>query len=217
MIPIRGLIRDEGWTKSPESIEFKVKNGPLQTFSADDTKGFGILSTNEIYKSKRIALLNITSSQVYITAPSLEARDSAQVFLQEIVTGNKAILFEFLNLSEQPHYFIEKDKLLKELYNYSFYKSIDDRTYLLVYDDYKKQLAQFCGDNEGFKAPIPPYQRKQLKQYIENYNNLSPEERKIYKPKNNRLTFDFDLNASFENWNQPPFVIENKFTYGIWN
>ncbi|MEO6287076.1 MAG: hypothetical protein ABIN80_08580 [Dyadobacter sp.] len=212
---IHGLIKDEGWTRSPETIQLKVKNGPLQTFSADDTRGFGISATNEIYKSKKIGLLNITLTQMYLTAPFLETKDSAQVFLQEIVTGSRATLYEFLNASEQPHYFLEKGNLLKELYYYPFHKSINDRAYLLVYDEYKKQLTRLCVDADGFKAYMPPYQRKYLKQYIEKYNDAFSRDYKLLKSENRGVTFDVDVNIALENWNQPPVVLTNKFTYGF--
>jgi hypothetical protein len=211
---IRGLVKDEGWTKSPESIQFKSINEQLRTISAVDARGFGILSSNEIYKSKKIGLLDITLTQMYMTAPFLETKDSVQLFLQEIVTG-RAELYEFLNASEQPHYFIEKNNFLKELYNYPFHKSIDDKAYLLVYDDYKKQLAKLCSDADGFKAFMPPYQRKYLKQYVEKYNGTFSGNHKIFKSENNGVTFDVDVNAALENLNQPPVVINNKFTYGI--
>jgi hypothetical protein len=212
---IRGLIKDEGWTKSPETIQFKVKNEQLQTFPAVNIRGFGITSTNEIYKSKTIGLLDITLTQMYLTAPSLETKDSIQVFLQEIVTGSKATLYEFLNASEQPHYFLENGSLLKELYYYPFHKSINDRAYLLVYDEYKKQLIKLCADADGFKAYMPPYQRKYLKRYIEKYNDAFSSDYKLLTSENRGVTFDIDANIALENWNQPPVVINNKFTYGI--
>ncbi|HWV29628.1 MAG TPA: hypothetical protein VN038_08245 [Dyadobacter sp.] len=163
---IRGLVRDENWATSPERIEFKNLNGEVSIHAAESVAGFGLVTAKEIYKSRKIGILNINLMQSYMLAPSLEARDSVTVFLQEVVSGGAATLFEFLDQTQHSRFFIEKQHQLKELFYYPFYKSVEDRNYLVVYDEYKKQLVKLCADAERFREPLPPYQEKYLKAYI---------------------------------------------------
>lgn len=211
---IRGLVRDENWATSPERIEFKNLNGKVSTYAAESIVGFGLVSVNEIYQSKKIGLLNISLTHTYILSPSFESKDSAQVFLQELVSGGKATLFEFLDRSEYSRFFIEKGGKLKELYYYPFYKSVGDKTFLLVYDEYKKQLAKLCGDSERFKESPPAYQGKYLKRYIESYNASFTTDNVGYQVDSRQLTFDLEFNAGVDSW-QGRYKIQNKPTYGI--
>jgi hypothetical protein len=213
---IRGLIKDEGWKESPRLVHFKGLAGILkQKFSAADIKEFSILSTKEIYKSKKIGLLDITLTRAYTTVPSMETKDSVQLFLQEIVAGKKASLYLYLDALERFHYFVEKENLLKELYNYPFHKKIDNKTYLLIYDEYKNQLTQLSKDANGFNDTIPLYQETYLKRYIERYNRSFPDKREIYKAKDKKLIYDLDINIGLENWNERPVILGNELTYGI--
>ncbi|MCE6992427.1 hypothetical protein [Dyadobacter sp. CY323] len=213
---IRGLVRDEGWMESPALIRFKAANEPEEVeFFTKDIQAFGMETAKSIYKSKRIGLLNISLDQIYKTAPSLQTRDSVGLFLQEIVAGEKATLYEYVNAAEQSHYFVEKNNQLTELYNYPFYKEVDNKKYLLTYDEYKRQLAEMSRDAPKFKTPVPAYQEKHLKQYIEKYNQSFSDISTIYKAEDNGLTYDLDFNAGFENWNGNALNIKNKFTYGV--
>lgn len=211
---IRGLVHDENWAVSPERIEFKGLDGKEWTYAAENILGFGLAAAKEIYKSKKIGLLGISLIQAYTISPSFESRDSAQIFLQELVSGGKVTLFEFLDRSEHPHFFIEKNGNLKELYYYPFHKSVGDRTYLLVYDEYKKQLARLCGDSERFKESVPPYQEKYLERYIASYNALFTRDSARYQAESRQLTFDLGLSAGVENW-QGRLRIHSKPTYGF--
>ncbi|MBO9613208.1 MAG: hypothetical protein J7619_10960 [Dyadobacter sp.] len=213
---IRGLVRYADWAMSPKEVRFRSPVADGQMFPAKDVKGFGVLVANEIYKSKKIGLLDISLTQAYTIVPSLEARDSAYVFLQELVTGGRATLFEFLDRAEHPHYFIEKDGHLKELFYYPFYKAVDNRRYLLIHEEYKEQLAGFCGDSERFKEPLPAYQEKYLKDYVESYNrSFTKDSISYHRAKDSRLTFDLELSAGAENWREGWIEVRNKATFGF--
>lgn len=212
---IRGLVRDGNWATSPGRIEFKGVNGEARVYSAEDIFGFGLVQTREIYKSKKIGVLNIDLTQTYMTAPSLIARDSVRVFLQEMVSGGRATLFRFFDQLERSHFFIEKDHALKELFYYPFYKSIGDQTYLIIYDEYKKQLSRLCGDAGRFTERSPPYQEKYLKEYIESYNARFTKDSTRYRAESHRITFDFELSGGLENWKEDQIVVRNKATCGF--
>ncbi|KAA6441370.1 hypothetical protein FEM33_02340 [Dyadobacter flavalbus] len=143
------------------------------------------------------------------------AKDSIHIFLQEIVTGEKASLFEYVELTEVSRFFVEKEKQLTELYYYPFYKEVNNKKYLLIYDDYKRQLKSLTFDSETFKSPIPEYQEKSLKKYIEQYNQSLTGEIKVYVADDNKVKYDLDVNLGSENWNSPYLNMSNEFTYGI--
>lgn len=212
---IHGSIRDENWAESPRRIQFKILNAAPQTISAQDIRGFGVIPAREIYKSRKIGLLNITLNQTYRYSPSLETDDSVQVFLQELVAGGKVALFEFTDASEHSHFFLEKSDSLKELYNYPFYKLIGGQTYLLLYDKYKEQLARFCGDADRFRDSPPLYQEKYLKRYIERYNRSFLTDNVSYSAKDDRLTCDLEANICLENWKGRSFAAQYKPTCGV--
>lgn len=210
---IRGLVRDENWATSPERIEFKNLN-KVSVYAAESIAGFGLVASKEIYKSRKIGILNINLMQSYMLAPSLEARDSVTVFLQEVVSGGVITLFEFLDRAQHSRFFIEKQHRLKELFYYPFYKSVDDRNYLVVYDEYKKQLAILCADAERFREPLPPYQEKYLKAYVKSYNAFFAGDSVRYLAENHKLIFNLELIVGIENWREE-VVIHNKATYGF--
>lgn len=213
---VKGFIRHEGWTESPVNIQFKTKENDLEEkFSVYEINEFFILGTGELYKSKKIGVLNITLDQIYSTAPSLLAKDSIQIFLQEIVSGKMARLYEFVNTAEESHFFVEKEDKLIELYNYPFNKEVDGKKYLLVYDEYKRQLAELTRDAEKFGSAIPGYLEKPLKRYIENYNQYFSGKNSVSPVTDNGLTFDLDLNAGLENWHELPLDVSQKLTYGV--
>ncbi|MCF0073692.1 hypothetical protein LZD49_24650 [Dyadobacter sp. CY261] len=212
---IRGSVRDGNWAASPRRVEFKSAGEEVWTYSAEDLVGFGLVTAKEVYKSRKIGLLDISSTHTYTYSPSFAARDSVQVFLQELVSGGRATLFELLDRSEHAHFFIEKDGQLKELLYYPFYKLVREKTYLLVYDEYKKQLDRLCGDSKDFKEPMPPYQEKYLKQYIEVYNDSFTKDSTRYQAKSPRPTFDLELSAGVENWQEGSLRINSKATYGF--
>ena len=211
---IRGFVRDENWATSPERIEFKNLNGEESIHVAESIDGFGLVAVKEIYKSRKIGILDISLMQSYALAPSLEAKDSIQVFLQEVVSGGVVTLFEFLDRAQYSRFFIEKQHRLKELFYYPFYKSVDNRSYLIIHDEYKKQLTELCADTEQFHEPLPPYQEKYLKAYIKSYNAVFTKDSVRYLAENHKLTFDLELSGGIENWNEE-IVIRNKATYGF--
>lgn len=211
---IRGLVRDEDWAVSPERIEFKRLNTAALTYAAENIAGFGLVLAKEIYKSKKIGLLDISLTNAYTFTPSFESKDSAQVFLQELVGVGKVTLFELMDRSEHSRFFIEKGGNLKELYYYPFYKSVGDKSFLLVYDEYKRQLARLGGDSERFNEPLPPYQEKYLVRYIESYNASFTKDSVRSQAENRQLTFDLELNAGGDSW-EGRVKIQNKPTYGF--
>ncbi len=212
---IRSLIRDADWAESPESVQFKGKDGLVTMISAANANAFNIGPDHDIYKSKKIGLLRITVTDTYKTDPSLETLDSVQVFLQEVVAGGKASLYLYLNAKEEPHFFIENNHSLKELYYYPFNKIIRNTTYLLTIDEYKNQLKKLTENTILSNEPIPVYQEKYLKIYLEKYNNIFPDNHQIYQSKDNKLTFDVDINTGLENWKEDRLVLNNKFTFGV--
>jgi hypothetical protein len=213
---VKGLIRHEGWTESPAKVKFKSATAELEKdFYPNEIREFYISGSRELYRGMKIGILDISLEQIYSTAPSLIAKDSIQIFLQEVVSGKIARLYEFVNKAEESHFFIEKDGELTELYNYPFYKEVGEKKYLLVYDEYKRQLAELTKDAVNFKSSVPGYLEKPLKRYVENYNQSFSGSTQASSSADNGLTFDLDINAGLENWHEPPLEVPHKFTYGF--
>ncbi|MCF2489885.1 hypothetical protein [Dyadobacter sp. CY347] len=212
---IRGVIKNEDWAESPQTIKFKAVSGSLQNFSAADLQGFNIVETNEIYKSKKIGLLNISSTRRYVVTPSLEAVDSVQLFLKEVVKGKSASLYLFLNSLEQSHYFIEWNGQLKELINYDYHKVIDNKLHLLLIDEYRNQLLTFTSGLDNFNELLPLYQEKHLKEYIEKLDHVISDNSNVSLSREMPITYDLDINAGLENWKESGITLNNKFSYGL--
>ncbi|GGC10949.1 hypothetical protein [Dyadobacter sediminis] len=213
---IFGSVRDEGWTSSPTKILFKKKDDSIEEpYSAKQIAAFCIPLNKANYRSKKIGIRDITLAQIYKTAPSMVAKDSVHIFLQKIVAGEKASLYEYVDLTEESRFFVEKDNQLTELYNYPFYKEVNNKKYLLVYDDYKRQLQSITYDSETFKVPVPDYQKKSIKKYIEQYNQSLTGEIKVNVSADDKVVYDLDINLGSENWNSSLLNMKNKFTYGF--
>jgi hypothetical protein len=160
-------------------------------------------------------VLDIVLTREYVQTPSLVPKDSAQVFLKELVGGKNASLYEYLDILERPHYFLERDEILTELYYYQYYRSVNNKTYLLSIEKYKNQLMEIAVKSPQFKDSLPVYQEKYLKRYIKSYNESFPDHREIYESKRDVFSFDLDVNIGFENWNELPVILKQAFTLGI--
>ncbi|MCE7064876.1 hypothetical protein [Dyadobacter sp. CY326] len=212
---VRGFVKYEDWTNSPVEIAFKDTNGQVKLFSALGIRGFCIDAYQLKFKSKKIGLLNIALYERYRRFPSLKAKDSLQVFLKEIVYGSGASLYLYLNEVETSFYFLETKKGLVELYNYNIPMMVHNRTYIAVFDKYKEQLSAIAKESLGFNEPIPPYQEKYLRQYIEKYNSVLSFQNETSKPEQEIPKFDLDLNVGLENWTENPVILTNKTTFGL--
>lgn len=213
---LKGLIQYEEWDANPYHINFTNPEGIVQKIFSSEVKGFFILKTNEIYKSHRIGMLNIDLRESYNVAPSLQAKDSSDYFLKEITFGLHASLLEYKNTDGVPHYFLKKQSKLTELFNYPFYRIVDNKKYLILYDQYKNQLPLLLSDSQSFDIKIPSYDRKNLKTYIEKYNE-SFGVIKYKKEADEQSDFNVDLNfsAGVEGWNEPGMNLKYKPSYGI--
>ena len=214
---LKGTIKYEEWDASPSFINFTDQKGVLQKIFSSEVKGFFIIKTGEKYESHRIGILNIDLRESYNIAPSLETRDSSEYFLEEIVFGLYASLLAYKNTAGVSHYFLKKGPRLTELYNYSFYKTVNAKKYLIDYDEYKNQLPKLLSDSEKFSVKIPSYDRKSLKAYIEKYNeSLGATE---YKKVPNKQTSDFNVDVSFnagvEGWEEPGMSLNYRPSYGM--
>lgn len=215
---IKGQIRYNAWDKSPVSIDFLDKGGVTKPIAAQEIEGFAIPEVDERYRSGKIRMLNISIKDEYKFAPSFVAKDSASFFLREITTGRYASLYEYNNSAGDKHYFIEKNFKLIELMNYSFYKSLNNQKYLIVYDEYKKQLPQLLNASQNFKMQIPSYDGKSLRKYVEKYNESLGVKEYTTKPHEAKSGFEIDitLGGSLDGWKQEGIDVGNKpgFTLG---
>jgi hypothetical protein len=214
---LKGQIRYEAWDISPNFIDFSDKNGVVQKISSEDSKSFFVSQVNETYRSKKIGILNIDLNQFYTVAPSIIAKDSARTFLREIISGSNASLLEFINSAAESHFLLDKDSKLTELINYPFYRTINDKKYLIVYDDYKNQLSNLLSDSKNFKMSIPSYTENSLRKYIKRYNeSLGEEEYSIKADKfESGSSIDFLLSVGIEGWTEPGVNLKNSISYGI--
>ncbi|WP_221389694.1 hypothetical protein [Dyadobacter sp. NIV53] len=214
---LQGLIRYEGWDESPVYIDFSSnKTSDIRKISSKEIKEFYITSVNARYKSKKIAVLNIDLSEIYTIPPSLQSKDSAVIFLREVTSGPKASLLEYINSTSATHFYIEKDSILTELIYYPFYRLIREKKYLLLYDDYKKQLPALLSDVQPIDTKIPGYSQKDLRKYIENYNEFFGGQKQINHPQDEHdFTIDFNFNGGIEGWEEPGILLKNRLTYGF--
>ena len=213
---IQGSIRYESWDVSPSFIDFvSGKNETVQKLTGAEITEFFIPSIGQRFKRKKIGLLNIDLSQTYELAPSLQPKDSATVFLQEITSGTNASLFEFVNNLGEPHFFLEKNGQTVELINYPFYRITKDKKYLLTYDEYRRQLPALLDDASDFNAPIPTYDRRNLKKYIEKYNAKFGVSSEVFKSDESDFQIDLNVNAGIEGWQEERISISNKMSYSV--
>jgi len=214
---LNGFIRYEGWEESPVYIDFATdKNGTIQKLTSEQIKQFSIPSISEKYKSKKIGVLDINLSQTYAIAPSLQTKDSSTVFLREITSGAKATLLEYINSIRASHYFLEKNNTLTELINYPFYRLIGEKKFLLNYDEYKNQLPILLSDSENFKMELPNYDQKDLRQYINQYNESFEGQKHSFKSSpESDFTVDLTMNLGPEGWKEHNMDIGYKISYGL--
>ncbi|WP_426292365.1 hypothetical protein ACN9ML_21390 [Dyadobacter endophyticus] len=174
---VRGFIRYDGWGTSPMTVDFaREKDGGVEKLGPSAAAQFYISSLNERYISKRIGILNIDLSKTYELAPSFEATDSVTVYLRQVTSGPKAALLEYLDLTEQSHFFLEKDGKLTELFNYPFYRVTGGKKYLIQYDEYVRQLPVLLSDGAD-NGPVRSYSAKDLGRYVDRYNGVSASEK----------------------------------------
>jgi hypothetical protein len=213
---IKGFVRYEGWELSPQTIEFtQTRDSPFERMGPDLVAAFYLVPLQERYVSKKIGILNIDLSKEYAQAPSFEAKDSATLYLREITSGPKAVLFEYLDATETAHYFLEKDGRLTELLNYPFYKVVNGKKYLIQYDEYKRQLTRLLSDNADMGS-IPGYSARELGKYVNRYNGVSGKsERKQKNSAESEMQIDVYPMVGMEGWKETGFDLGSTPTFGV--
>lgn len=211
----RGFVRYDGWGTSPMAVDFaKEKNGQFEKVGPDAAPGFFLAPLNEHYVSKRIGILNIDLSKTYDLAPSFEAKDSVTVYLREVTSGPKATLLEYLDLTEKPHFFLEKDGKLTELLYYPFYRLIRGKKYLIEYDEYTRQLPALLADDAG-NGSVRGYSARDLARYIDRYNGLSTSTKeKKSAAVESEMEIDVYVMGGAEGWKETGLNLDTKGTFG---
>ena len=212
---VRGFIRYDGWGASPMTIDLaKEKDGGVEKVGPDMVAKFYLAPLNEHYVSKRIGILNIDLSKTYELAPSLEAKDSVTVYLREITSGPKATLLEYLDPTEQSHFFLEKDGKLTELFNYPFYRLTGGKKYLIQYDEYVRQLPVLLGDGAD-NGPVRGYSAKELGRYVDRYNGVNTS-RKQSKgvAAESEMEIDVFVMGGVEGWKETEVGLDTRPTFG---
>jgi hypothetical protein len=214
---LKGVIRYKEWEVSPTFIEFKNKSGLVQNLTTDLVREFYIPSVNQRYKMFRIGILDIDLSQTFNTAPSIVAKDSADIFLKEVTSGTNASLYNYTNNVGVSHYFLLKGSNLTELINYPYYRTVDNTKYLVKYDAYKNQLPAILNDSENFKMPLPIYDERSIKKYVEKYNESLGEVRNTAQIEKTESGFLVDMNfmVGIEGWKETGVNLKNALGYGI--
>lgn len=211
---IRGFIRYDGWGTSPMTFDFaKEKSGQLEKVGPDAAPRFFLAALNEHYVSKRIGILNIDLSKTYDLAPSFEAKDSVTVYLREVTSGPKAVLFEYLDLTEKPHYFLEKDGKLTELLYYPFYKLMSGKKYLIEYDEYARQLPALLADGTD-NGPVRGYSAKDLGRYVDRYNGLNTSVKRTKGAAESEMEIDVYVMGGAEGWKETGLNLDTKASFG---
>jgi len=169
---LNGFIKYRDLDKNPVVVDYSVnKNGSLsQKLNHEKVREFYISELQLRYKSRTIGIIDIKLDDEYSSLPSIQAKDSLIVYLKEVTAGPKATLFVLSKDSGKPHYFLEKDKILTELINYPYYRTVNGAKYLAVYDEYKNQLPILTSESEVSKRPVPSYNLKSLINYVDDYN-----------------------------------------------
>lgn len=212
---VRGFIRYDGWSTSPMAVDFaKERNGQFEKVGPDAASRFFLAPLNERYVSKRIGVLNIDLSKTYELAPSFEAKDSVTVYLREVTSGPKATLLEYLDLSEESHFFLEKDGKLTELLNYPFYRLIRGRKYLIQYDEYVRQLPVLLADGAD-NGPVRGYSAKDLGRYVDRYNGLNASaKRNDGAAAESEMEIDAYVMGGIESWKETGISLGTTPTFG---
>lgn len=213
---VRGYVRYDGWGTSPMTVDFaREKNGIAEKVGPDEAAQFYIAPLNERYISKRIGILNIDLSKTYELAPSFEAKDSVTVYLREITSGPKATLLEYMDLSEQPHFFLQKGGKLTELFNYPFYRLTGGKKYLIQYDEYVRQLPVLLADGPD-NGPVRGYSAKELGRYVDRYNGLNaPEKQKTGAAAESEMEIDAYVMGGIEAWEETDVNLGTTATFGV--
>jgi hypothetical protein len=213
---VKGFIRYDGWGTSPMTIDFaKERNGQLDKVGPDVASRFFLIPLNERYVGKRIGILNIDLSKTYELAPSFEAKDSVTVYLREITSGPKATLLEYLDPTEQSHFFLEKDGKLTELFNYPFYRLTGGKKYLIQYDEYVRQLPVLLGDGAD-NGPVRGYSAKELRRYVDRYNGVSTSGKQSKSPAaESEMEIDAYVMGGVEAWEETDLNLGATPTFGL--
>lgn len=213
---VRGFVRYDGWGTSPMTVDFaKEKDGVAEKVGPDAAAEFYIMPLNERYVSKRIGILNIDLSKTYNLAPSFEATDSVTVYLRQVTSGPKANLLEYLDLTEQSHFFLEKGGKLKELFNYPFYRLTGGKKYLIQYDEYVRQLPVLLADGAD-NGNVRGYTAKELKRYVDRYNGVNTSEKQSKgAAAESEMEIDAFVMGGIEAWEETDVNLGTTPTFGV--
>lgn len=212
---IRGVIDYQEWQRSPTSIFFKENNLPTEkTIVPQDISSFTVEGV-ETYVSKTFEYeklpRNFTKSSFEtLTAYAKRTKDlkSKTAFLRLLSDGNIKLM-TFIDLDDEEHFLIEKDKELIPLIFHVV--SIGDNATDLK--EYQNQLQNFLELKcQTLYTEMVSYKASALKNLIDNYNECN-NSKKVIKFEEEEGHFQFGLMLGLSTSSSPyisrPNIAEN--------
>ncbi|WP_266368272.1 hypothetical protein [Tellurirhabdus rosea] len=215
---LRGSIDFLDWDKMPTSIRFRADTAAdFRKMSVHEIRSFGIPAVNQVYVSRKVTILEVTDRDYHIAPNTLL---NLHVFMQVLLTGPKASVYQMRDGSQNGRFFIEKDGDLLELINQPFYRANDQGRFYVPGDLYREQLPLLCSDAASFRASnLPQYNETSMRRYFQRYNACFVGETVTYTSTEQRAQAHVGFLGGAETLS-PSFSDEDKFervrpTFGV--
>lgn len=199
------FIKDFGWKNNPEKIQYKLKQDEdPTTIFLDDLKEFTIPRKVK-YTRKKVQIDRSPESLNKLTTKRGPIWSEEQLMLKVLIEG-AATLYYYEDEEIKRFFFQKGNSDIEQLIYKAFYVSEND---ILYNNDYQQQLKfkLICEDQNEIDFSRLKYTKKDLIEYLEEYNYCINSRAINYSDNNNRL-YNIKFSAGITN---SSLTILNKF------
>lgn len=149
---IEGYIKYYDWIKSPKSIEFKANlESPIVIIEAQDVEGFLVHGDNFI---TQLISISLSPNGVKLSNEPYEyIIENGYFFLQVWLKTADISLYEMIDSKREPHFFVEKDEKIQELFYRKYTVNDGGSDYFREQKGYIGQLSVLMADCEKMVIP----------------------------------------------------------------
>ncbi|AZQ44809.1 hypothetical protein [Nonlabens ponticola] len=187
-----GKIKISEFLKNPDRVEFYPENGQQVVMTPFNTRSFGTLEDGLLYQSSKIDV-DLTSDVEPINKVSPTTIEK-QVFLKILIKG-EGTLAEYSS-DNNTRYYVKTGTSDFKLLNYQEYLTADG-SQIGKSRDYQRQIAELldCNSTDYQKLGGLGYNRKDLLEYVIDYNECTNKSYSIISRKNNLSLLSGRINA----------------------
>ena len=192
-----GKILFNDWDTSPHQVTFRDTTTQIQkAFSTDELKSFELIYDNkfEVFESKTVKITKYSLIPgAYGTNPI--KFDTLSRFIELKFKSEIISLFELIDDSMSPHFYISKNSVLTELQYGNVYFTKNELLVKYTYNEYRMQLKELLKECSTLKVSNVKYDVNSLIKLLEEYHSFCKIDYDVLFKKESQTIIDIGVSA----------------------